>query len=219
MKCSHCKKPIAAGIDATKMIVGYRVGDGDEVFYGFGMQAGPVTVAQGRLTHGFHHKCFHILRKREARGDPLTGRILAGAPSGYDMADLVLTREEAAALGLSDAEVHDRTGYLTARLQDLRELARSIGKGVGDPTVLEAWWARERGSPYPHRHRMRQEMYQLRAHVVYAHGIDLAAVVGGLHLYHDATHRSAEIAANRRADPDERAPVDRDWREQNQADI
>lgn len=218
MKCAHCKKPIAAGVEAIKLIVAYADEHGNETFYGYGMPAGPITNANGRPLHGYHHKCFHILRKREARGDPVSGRVLAGAPSGYDMAELVLTREEAAALNLSVQDVAERTTYLTDRLQALRELARSIGKGVGDPTVLEAFWAHENHGPYSHAHRIRQEMYQLRAHLSYAHGLDLSSNPGGLHELHDAVHHNAEITANRLADHDE-APAERDWHDQHQADI
>lgn len=219
MKCSHCKRPIAAGVDAQKMIVEYQV-TGQSVFYGYGMPAGGLSRATGRPIAAFHHKCWHVLRKREARGDVVTGRVLDGAPSAYDMSALAITREEATVLGLTEDEIHDRTGYLTERLHALRAIARTIGKGVGDPTVQEAWWAYQADGPYPHRHRMPQEMYQLRAHLRFAHGLeDLTTVTGGLHLHHYALHRQADLLADRADDPGFREPDGPDWRDQHQADI
>lgn len=58
---------IAAGIEARKMIVAYDQIDGTVKVFGYQMPDGPISAATGSLKHGWHHKCFHVARKREAR--------------------------------------------------------------------------------------------------------------------------------------------------------
>lgn len=78
MKCHVCKRNIAAGAEAQKMIVEYRQDDGSTLIFGYLMQAGPKAAATGQLVRGWHHKCYHIVRKREARGEGAEGRPQTG---------------------------------------------------------------------------------------------------------------------------------------------
>ncbi len=220
MKCYVCKANIAAGAAAQKMVVEYTQPDGSVRIFGYMMEAGPLNTATGKMLRGYHHKCFWTIRKREARGDAVTGRVLYGVPTAYEIGNLVMSREERNALGLSEDETGSRgTAYLTERLDRLRAVARGIGKGVGDATVLEAWWAEEHGGPYPHTHHLPLELYQLRAHLLYAHGAEQAvgAARGGVRELHDLLHAraaNAGIGAARADDPGYSAPTERDWREQ-----
>lgn len=224
MKCVVCKRPISAGADALKMVVEYIQADGSVKLFGYMMADGPLTTATGQLLHAFHWKCLHIVRKREARGDAVTGRAaLGGVPTGYDISAAVLTRDEFEALGISMDEARDRTAGLTARVTLLREVARRIGKGVGDATVLEAFWADEHSGPYPHSHHLRLEVYQLRAHLLYAHGYDFTtATRAGVHIIHDELHAKAaavHTAAVRAADAGHTDTAERDWRPHVAVDI
>lgn len=224
MKCCSCKRTIAAGVDAQKMIVEYRQPDGSIKIFGYGMADGPLTKATGQIVKAYHHKHFHVVRKREQRGDAVTGRVLAGIPTGYDIGNLVQSREEFEALGLTEDEARARgTAYLSARLDTLRAVATRIGKGVGDGTVLEAFWADEHGGPYRHSHHLRLDMYQLRAHLVYAHGVPQHGLTGmPLQDAHDELHARAALEqtwAARGADPGHVEPAERDWRDQAVAEI
>lgn len=208
------------------MVVEYRQADDSSRLFGYMMSDGPLSVATGRLVKGFHNKCYWIARKRSARGDQVTGRVLSGTPTAYDIDQLVLTREDMTALGITAAQARERsTIQLTYRLKRLREVAEGIGRGVGDPTVQEAFWADEHGGqPYAHEHLHRLEMYQLIAHLEYAHGladIRLLRPVGGLQDQHAELHARASqdaIRLARQADgePDPRTT---DWRTQYTADI
>ncbi len=209
MKCCVCKNNIPAGAAAQKMIVEYEQADGSVLIFGYMMPDGPLTAATGRILRGYHGKCFWVVRKREARGDAVTGRVLVGAPTAYEIA------------ALTDGD--GNTAFISERLQKLRALARSIGKGVGDPTVLEAFWAQENGGPYEHTHHLPLEAYQLRAHLFYAHG-----QTGGQHvnisqgLQHDGLHAMAaraQVDAVRGQDPDFAPVPERDWRSQVVEDV
>lgn len=221
MRCTHCKGNIAAGADAAKMIVEYTQPDGSVKVFGFGMPDGPVSEATGRLLRAYHHKHFWVVRKREQRGDAVTGRVLSGIPTGYDIAGLVLTRDEAGALGLSEGEARAQgTAYLTARLDALRAVAARIGKPVGDPYVQEALRADEHGGPYPHSHHLALGTYQLLAHLHHAHGRE--RVDAGAQALHNELHAQAALAGTQRArlaDPGHADPGERDWRGQAVADI
>jgi len=225
IRCYVCKNNIAAGAAATKMIVEYAQPDSTVKIFGYMMPDGPLSKATGRMVRGYHHKCFWVIRKREARGDAVTGRVLYGVPTAYEIGALVLSREEFEALGLTADQARQQgTAYLTERLDKLRTIARRIGKGVGDATVLEAYWADTHAGPYPHKHHLPLEIYQLRAHLTYAHGLDAAAVHNrdGIRGVHDALHTAAvmaEIEMARETDPGYQAPGESDWREQVVEDV
>lgn len=182
------------------MVVEYVQDDGSSLFYGFMMPAGPLTAATGRLLHGYHFKCFHVVRKREARGNAVTGRVLQEVPTGYEIAGLA------------------STSVITDRVEQLQAVARRIGKGVGDPTVLEAFWAEENGGAYPHTHHIPLEMYQLRAHLLYAHGVEPDGL-RKLHDLHNTLHVAAAHAEARCADPGHVEPITSDWRDQHVASV
>ncbi len=200
MRCNHCKRTIAAGVEARKLIAEYTQPDGTTVVFGFQMSAGELSAATGVLVRGWHNRCYHIVRKRAARGDAVTGRVLSGAvPTGYDLA---------AGAG---------TAPLSARLAQLQAVATRIGKAVGDPAVTEALRADEHGGPYPHTHPMRLDTYQLRAHLRYGHGSDPDGQSAGLHTVHDEAHARAVLDATRAAraaDPGHHPPEESDWRRQ-----
>lgn len=207
MRCCSCKRNIAAGADAQKMIVEYRQSDGTTKIFGYTMPDGPLSNATGQIVRAWHFKHFHVQRKREARGDAVTGRVLNGIPTGYEIADTD-TRE------------------MSERLDRLHDVARRIGKAVGDPMVAEAYAAEEHGGPYPHSHHLRMEIYQLLAHLKYAHGQGLYGAKKALsqdsHLYHDELHAAMvckQVRAAREEDPSYTDPPERDWRDQSVLDI
>jgi hypothetical protein len=225
VKCCICKKAIASGVDAQKAIVEYLQADGSTKIFGYMMPDGPLSAATGQILRAWHHKEFHVQRKREARGDAVTGRVLNGVPTAYDIGSLALSREEFEALGLTEDQAREQgTAYLSARLDKLRDLARSIGKGVGDSTVLEAFWAEEHSGPYSHTHHLPLEIYQLRAHLQYAHGASPYSEAGRVEIYalHNELHtRQAltAITAARDTDPGHTTPAEHDWREQVVVDV
>ncbi len=224
MRCTSCQRNIAAGLEAAKMIVQYRQSDGSTRVFGFMMSDGPLTKAVGQIVKGWHHKCWHVARKRAARGDQVTGRVLAGTPTGYDIDRLVLTKDDLDALGITAEQAREQsTVHLSASLGRLRELAEQLGKGVGDPTVQEAFQAQQHGGPYRHVHQHRLETYQLIAHLEYAHGVTDAQLCSQLRVqdHHVELHaRMAQdgIRADRVRDG-ESEPRVTDWRTQYSKDI
>ncbi len=205
------------------MIVEYEQPDTSTKLFGYSMPDGTLRKATGRLKHGYHHKCFWAVRKREHRGE--SGTVVAGVPTAYQIHDLVFTRDELDALGASPAELDQArsTAYLTERLTQLRDIARQVGKGVGDATVIEAYRAHEHGGPYPHTHHLPLDRYQLTAHLVYAHGHDPdEALPANLHALHGEYHARSALDATataREADPGHAEPEARDWRHQDVADV
>ncbi len=201
MKCHACHINIPAGVAAAKMIVDYLQADQTVKTFGYMMPDGPLTEATGRILRGYHHKCFWIRRKREARGDAVTGRVVGWLPSGYQIDDLV----------------HDAgTRKVSAQIDVLREVARRVGKGVGDPTVTEAYRAEQHGGPYPHSHEFRLDTYQLGAHLRYAHGTDVTGTEGW-HALHEQLHARAALDAttvSRAADIGHTDQTEADWRSQ-----
>ncbi len=207
MRCTHCKRPIAAGVEAQKMIVEYRQGDATTRIFGHLMSDGPLSAATGQLLRGWHHKCFHIVRKREAKGDAVTGRVLGGGilPTGYDIAALV-----------DDGD----TRVITDRLDEMRAVAQRVGKPVGDPAVTEAFRAEQHGGPYRHTHDLPMETYQLLHHLHHAHGINwVEADARGLHAELHARAALEQVTAGRDADPGHTPTEESDWREQVVTDL
>lgn len=154
MRCTSCHRNVAAGVEAQKMIIEYRQADGALKLFGYMMSDGPIASATGAMVRGWHHKCYWIAKKREARGDAVTGRVVPGTPTAYT----------------TDTFAADVV-QMTAKVGRMRELAEAMGKGVGDAQVTEAFNAAERGGPYRHEHHYRLETYQLIAHLEYAHGL------------------------------------------------
>lgn len=191
------------------MIIEYRQSDGTSKWFGYMMPDGPINTATGQMVRGFHSKCFWIAKKREAKGDAVTGRVVSSGITGYNVDTAFLD------------ETHVQ---LTAKIARLRELAESMGKGVGDAQVTEAFNAQERGGPYSHTHHYRLDTYQLIAHLEYAHGIrdqSLLGSSGGLgeaHILLHAQDAAKDIHAHRQADG-EADQQTRDWRDQFTAEI
>lgn len=223
MRCAACQRNIAAGAEAQKMVVEYRQSDGSVQVRGYQQPDGPLAGATGVMVAGWHSKCWFVNKKREAKGNAVTGRIIAGAPTGYDVGDLVLDRDDLAALGITLEQAREHsTVQLSAKVARLRTLAQAMGKGVGDLQVQEAFTAAEHGGvPYSHDHHHRLDVYQLIAHLEYAHGVydaRLLSTSGALQAQHVALHAQARVAADRIADH-EAEPVTRDWRTQFTAEI
>lgn len=225
MRCRSCQRNVAAGVEAQKMIVEYRQSDGTCKVFGYMMSDGPLSAATGQLVRGFHFKCYWIAKKREARGSSVTGRVVAGGPTGYDIGQVVLSKDDIAALGITPEQALERgTVQLSARLAQLREVAEAMGKGVGDAQVQEAFAAREHGGPYPHQHHHRLDVYQLMAHLQYAHGITdpknlrPQTDVQDHHAELHARAAQAGIRLDRVLDDEVELPV-QDWRPQLSVDI
>lgn len=210
MKCDSCHRSIASGVDAQKMICEYQQSDGTIKIYGFMMSDGPLNKATGRLVRGWHHKHYHQLRKRTAKGDAVTGRVMPSIPTAYDIAT---------------GQGIERLEELRGAVADMQALAREVGKPVGDPHVHEAYQARQHGGPYDHEHTMRLESYQLLGHLQYAHGWTrlpsgydkrpLAEQHAELH----ALAAQQRTQAARQHDPGHVDPEDRDWRDQHVAEL
>jgi len=210
VKCDSCHRSIASGVDARKMICEYQQRDGTAKVFGYMMPAGPLIEATGRLARGWHHKCWHIVRKRSAKGDAVTGRVLPAIPTAYEIAT---------------GEGVERVAALREAVADMQALAREVGKPVGDPHVHEAHQAKLHGGPYEHTHTMRLDSYQLLGHLTYAHGTNRTASGRSklpLHEEHDQLHaqaaqRRTELA--RTEDPGYAEPIEHDWREQRVAEL
>lgn len=206
MRCTSCHRNIAAGAEAAKMIVEYRQTDGSTSLNGYMMPDGPITAATGAMLRGWHSKCYWISKKREAKGDAVTGRVVQTGITGYS------------------AMTDESHLHMTAKLDRLRTLAESMGRGVGDAQVTEAFNASERGGPYTHQHQHRLDVYQLIAHLEYAHDIrdqNLLSSQGGLldlHIRLHAQQVQADIRAWRQADGEDEQTI-RDWRTQYTAEI
>lgn len=207
------------------MVVEYRQADDSIKVHGYMMSDGPLHTAKGRMVRGWHFKCFHVARKRAARGDAVTGRVLADSPTAYDMDHLVMSKDDLAALGLTEAQAQEQgTAYLSVKLARLRTIAENVGLGVGDALVQEAYLADQHGGPYSHEHTHRLDTYQLVAHLDYAHGVADARVLqstGGLHAQHGELHARTHleaIHADRVADADDQ-DRHRDWRTQYTVEI
>lgn len=127
MKCHQCKRNIAAGAEAQKMIVEYRQPDDTLLIFGFLMPAGPKTAATGQLVRGWHHKCWHIVRKREARGDErfLRPGNTSPGPHTHDarVADVNLEAHLDHAHGISVAEMRSSSRPLHDWHDELHALA------------------------------------------------------------------------------------------------
>lgn len=204
------------------MIVEYQQRDGSTRLHGYMMSDGPVAAATGAMVRGWHHKCYWVAKKREAKGDAVTGRVVAGAPTGYDISQIALSRDDLAALGITHAEAVERSSVqLGASVARLRAVAEQVGKSVGDAQVQEAFTASERGGPYDHQHHHRLDTYQLIAHLRYAHGLEDPKVLAhphDSHAWHHAMTAQSDIAG-RRTEDNEPEPRETDWRDQHTATL
>lgn len=207
------------------MIVEYRQADGAIKVFGYMMTDGPISKATGQMVRGFHHKCFWIAKKREARGGAVTGRVVAGGPTGYEIDQMALGKDDLVGLGITHEQALQRgTGQLSARLATLRSIAEAMGKGVGDAQVQEAYAAGEHGGgPYSHQHHHRLETYQLVAHLELAHGVgsEIGASARDLQDQHLNLHAQAaldQLVQQRQEDGDLELPV-RDWRDQHSVEL
>jgi hypothetical protein len=203
------------------MIVEYSQPDGSTQFFGYMMSDGPLTKATGRILRARHHKCYHIARKREARGNAVTGRVVAGTPTAYQIEDSMLSDAERDALGIDHTdEAFLSPEQLRDRLAVLHEIAHNLGKAVGDPWVLEAFWAHENHGPYEHGHSFRLEPYQLMGHLHFAHGVGTEGHYNWAKK-HEELHAQAHarVIERIRGAEKENRRAPRDWREQFTAEL
>lgn len=226
MRCTSCHRNVAAGVEAQKMIVEYRQDDGSSRLYGFMMSDGALTSATGQMVRGWHHKCYWIAKKREARGGAVTGRVVAGGPTGYDIDQMALSKEDLVAFGITTEEALRRgTGQLTARMVALRKVAEQLGKGVGDAQVQEVFLADAHNGPYAHVHLHRLDTYQLLAHLKYAHGVvdeKIPRTNGGIQDQHIELHAKAaldELVRDRQDNYADAEMTVRDWRDQHTVEM
>jgi hypothetical protein len=220
VRCCSCQRNVAAGVEAQKMIVEYQQSEGGSKLFGYMMSDGPLSAATGQMVRGWHHKCYWIAKKREARGGAVTGRVVAGGPTGYDIDQIALGKDDLAALGITAEQALERgTIQLSARLARLREAAQALGKGVGDAQVQEAFAAGEHGGPYAHQHHHRLDTYQLIAHLEYAHALTDLKILrtqAGLQDQHAEMHAKAaqELLLRERAGQGDAEVSTADWRDQ-----
>lgn len=213
MKCHRCQRPINPGQEASRRIE-IRQGPPDpetglasERVFGMNMADGKLADATGPLKSVYHQKCYYVVAKAD--------RSRTGV-SGYDQAawDSPEQRAQAGARA--------------------RELAHQLGTGSGDTRINEIIIAERHNGPYAHRHTRRLPVFQVPAHLRYAHGQDLADdklvfaampspdVSASLHASHDHLHVIQERERTeeaKRHDPGHRERLETDWREQETRDV
>jgi len=102
-KCAKCKKILANGTEAQKMVTEFIYPDKsiDFTVPSEGLKA----KAGGRLHLCYHYKCFKVLAKLERRTQD-EGSLIGkeGTPSAYNVSDFVMNKNEADDKGLSVEE-------------------------------------------------------------------------------------------------------------------
>lgn len=137
MKCEECRRSVAAGIEAQRMVAEYLQDDGTAKLFGHQMPGGPIAKATGRLVNGWHNRCFHARRRRQARDDAAASRALDFLPTSYDVAQQAITGEDRRALGLAETEAHDRVAGLADELHARAALRRTTEQRLLDPAYAE----------------------------------------------------------------------------------
>lgn len=189
------------------MVCEYDQEDGTVKVFGTALADAPLDQATGTLKRGWHLKCWTSAQKREGRGgDVVSGRMQAHTPGAY-------------------SETGDGTGArVAAELTRMTEIARELGTGTQDWRVKEAYRAELHGGPYPHSHVTRLEDFQLRPHLLYAHGYrwqteETFAELRGMHDRLHARQALAQTQDSRARDPGHEEPAERDWRDQRVAEL
>lgn len=132
MKCGECRRSIAAGIEAKRMICEYQQDDGTTKLFGHQMPDGALDKATGRLVTGWHNRCYWALRKRAARDSTQAGlKIILNMGGSYDIAEHTLTGEEAQYL--DPAETGKRIELLREELIARGMLRRVTDRREADP--------------------------------------------------------------------------------------
>lgn len=215
-----------------KMIVEYQQADGSVKVFGFGQPEGPVNKATGRLLRAHHFKCYAVSIKREGRGgDAVTGRNMGHIPTAYEIGFMTANIDDLKAMGMTEEEARAKsTDSLEKQWSEGRALARELGLGADSWDVKEAFRAKERGdlkkredgtyigAEYEHKHIAPVEGFQLRPHLLYAHGLEFDSSISRAELRHEHDGRHAmmalaKIQASREEDPGEvvTGRVEREW--------
>jgi hypothetical protein len=197
IKCSGCKRDINSGVEAQKQVQVWRTPDGgEERSFGLGAPNGNLVRNQqtnayeippegrawaqetgARIAEVYHSKHWHHRAKREMRGgDVVTGRNLGNQGfTAYDIEVATMNRTEMEEAGLTEEDLARGTRRLQERADLIRAMAKAAGTATGD------WGIKERvrlmdhdGQPYYHAHHTRLKDFQLKSHLLYAHGIQVA---------------------------------------------
>ncbi len=119
MKCGECRRSIAAGIEAKRMICEYLQSDGTTKVFGLQMPDGPLTQATGQLTRGWHNRCYWALRKRNLRDSSIA-----------DLAAAMSIPEEEARRLVTGPQQHT---FDPAEMQARAMLRRIVDRRQADP--------------------------------------------------------------------------------------
>lgn len=134
MKCIDCRRSIAAGIEAQRMVCEYLQADGTVKIFGLQMSDGPLSQATGRLLTGHHNRCYWAATKRRAR-EAAQGTASEGTTTSYDIARRAVTGEEASHLDPQQALAD--SAQLAAELHARAELRRTTERRQADPGYSE----------------------------------------------------------------------------------
>jgi hypothetical protein len=228
VKCSKCKRDINRGTELTKSVAEYQQADGTIKVYGFdredGDWQGPDAHPTGRLFRAWHYKCFRVSEKRERRGgDAVSGRGMGAIPTAYEITALTANQDELAMLGISEEQAKTmNTQALTDRVMEARRQAAESGEGADSWVFKEKQRAADKGGPYDHTHMIKLEDFQLKPHLLYAHGVEPLASAGGRQHQHAEIHAKMALEktqASRRQDPGYAEPRESDWRDQTVVEV
>jgi hypothetical protein len=125
--CHKCKRDINNGTEGQKAVTVFKLPDG-ELTYRVPSE-GTTPLPGGKLFAVYHYKCYKVAQKVERRtADPgsLIGK--EGMPSGYEVSNMVMNRDEARERGLS---IEEAMAMTTSAMSDRAQatLHQSIRKG------------------------------------------------------------------------------------------
>lgn len=224
MRCFWCKRAIRNGQEAARMVQEYKQPDGSIVAFGYGLPAGPIKKATGKLYRSWHNNEYHIATKHEQRGgDAVNGAVTGFIPNAYELESMSMNKDELSDSGMTEeyAREHSTLG-LVEQAAASRAAAREHGTSRLDHVSVEAEKARKHdGKPYDHRHVMSPDPTSLIPHLKYAHGVtdlggDRPLIKHGL--LHATMYRD-KLRLHRESDPGYEVYGETDWRDQSVLDI
>jgi hypothetical protein len=206
----------------------YQQKDGSIKVYGFDRPDGkPPWLGghpTGQLVRAWHYKHFRVAEKRERRGgDAVTGRGMGAIPTAYEITAMTANQDELAMLGITEDQARAMsTQALTDRVLRVRETAVEAGEGADSWAFKEKMRALDNGGPYEHTHMLRLEDFQLKPHLMHAHGIDPMQTADSRKMQHDEAHARMVLEKTQRsraADPGHQEPKETDWRDQTVVEV
>lgn len=227
MRCHRCKKDVNRGGELAKSIMVYQQSDGATRTYGWDRPDGLIAACggtpTGRLLHVYHYKCYCVSVKHDGDGDVTHGTITGRIPTAYEITAMTANLDELAMLGLTEEQARGMTTKaLTDRVTQTLKAAMESGTGASDWAFKERHRAEEKGGPYAHRHHVALQDFQLRPHLLYAHGEDPMKSETSRRLRHDEVHAVAaadEIRTARQSDAGYSPRGESDWRTQFVAEV